>query len=104
MDGILLEIRELINNTSFNERSDEVFLADIAKKAGLVTGQVGKLEWGFATTPERMALIAGAIGGGSALIGLWAAYSFDTPAGPSIVSVAAGLFLLANLTRGRRPA
>ncbi len=49
------EIRELINNTSFNERSDEVFLADIARQAGLVTGQVGKLEWGFATTPERLA-------------------------------------------------
>ena len=37
------EIRELINNTSFNERSDEVFLADIAKQAGLVTGEIGKL-------------------------------------------------------------
>ena len=49
------EIQELINNTSFNERSDEVFLADIAKKAGLVTGEIGKLEWGFATTPERLA-------------------------------------------------
>lgn len=49
------EIRELINNTSFNERRDEVFLADIAKKGGLITGQVGKLEWGFSTTPERLA-------------------------------------------------
>lgn len=49
------EIRELINNTSFRERSDEVFLADIARQAGLVTGQIGKLEWGFATTPERLA-------------------------------------------------
>ena len=49
------DIRELINNTSFNERSDEVFLADVAKQAGLVTGQIGKLEWGFATTPERLA-------------------------------------------------
>lgn len=49
------EIKELINNTSFNERSDEVFLADIARKAGLVTGEIGKLEWGFATTPERIA-------------------------------------------------
>ncbi len=56
----------------------------------------------FATTPERMAVLAGAIGGASALIGLWAAYTFDTPAGPSIVSVAAGLFLLANLVRGFR--
>ncbi|MBL7077694.1 MAG: sulfatase-like hydrolase/transferase [Kiritimatiellae bacterium] len=49
------EIRELINNTSFNERSDEVFLPHIARQAGLVTGQIGKLEWGFATTPERLA-------------------------------------------------
>ena len=49
------EIRELINNTSFNERSDEVFLADIARRAGLATGEIGKLEWGFSTTPERMA-------------------------------------------------
>jgi len=49
------EIRELINNTSFNERSDEVFLADVARRAGLVTGQIGKLEWGFSTTPERLA-------------------------------------------------
>lgn len=49
------EIRELINNTSFNERADEVFLADIARQAGLVTGQIGKLEWGFSTTPERLA-------------------------------------------------
>lgn len=49
------QIKELVNNTSFNEREDEVFLADIAKQAGLVTGQIGKLEWGFATTPERLA-------------------------------------------------
>ncbi len=49
------EIRELINTTGFRERPDEVFLADVAKAAGLVTGQVGKLEWGFSTTPERLA-------------------------------------------------
>ena len=49
------EIRELINNTSFNERPDEVFLADVARRAGLVTGEIGKLEWGFSTTPERLA-------------------------------------------------
>lgn len=48
------DIRELLNNTSFNERSDEVFLPGIAKQAGLVTGQIGKLEWGFATTAERL--------------------------------------------------
>lgn len=47
-------LRELINNTSFQEREDEVFLPHIAKKAGYTTGQIGKLEWGFATTAERL--------------------------------------------------
>ena len=36
----LEEIKELINNTGFRERPDDVFLADVAKAAGLVTGQV----------------------------------------------------------------
>ncbi len=48
------QARELINSTSFAEREDEVFLATIAKQAGYLTGQIGKLEWGFATTPERI--------------------------------------------------
>ena len=47
-------IAELINNTGLQERPDEVFLAQIAQRAGYVTGQIGKLEWGFATTPERI--------------------------------------------------
>ncbi len=46
----------------------------------------------LARTPEAMALIAAAIGGVSAVAGLRAAYVFDTPAGPSIVCVAAVLF------------
>ena len=49
------EIRELINNTSYDERPDEVFLPHIARAGGLVAAQIGKLEWGFATTPERLA-------------------------------------------------
>ena len=48
-------------------------------------------------TPERMAAIAAAIGATSALGGLQLAYSFDTPAGPTIVCVAAGLFALTSL-------
>ncbi len=48
------EVAELINNTGLNDKPNEVFLAQIAKAAGYVTGQVGKLEWGFATTPERI--------------------------------------------------
>ena len=46
----------------------------------------------LARTPEAMAMIAAAIGGISAVAGLRAAYLFDTPAGPSIVCVAAVLF------------
>jgi arylsulfatase A-like enzyme len=47
-------VRELINNTGFQSRADEVHLAQIAKQAGCVAGQIGKLEWGFATTPEEL--------------------------------------------------
>ncbi|AGI69339.1 zinc ABC transporter permease protein ZnuB [Octadecabacter antarcticus 307] len=43
-------------------------------------------------TPENMALVAAGIGSVSALVGLRAAYIFDTPAGPSIVCVAAIIF------------
>ena len=43
-------------------------------------------------TPESMALTAAVIGAASAVIGLRAAYVFDTPAGPSIVCVAALIF------------
>ena len=46
----------------------------------------------IARTPEAMALIAAAIGGVSAVVGLRAAYILDAPAGPSIVCVAAVLF------------
>ena len=46
----------------------------------------------LARTPEAMAMIAAALGGVSAVAGLHAAYVFDTPAGPSIVCVAALLF------------
>ncbi len=48
-------------------------------------------------TPEAMALIAAAIGAASAVAGLWAAYGLDTPAGPSIVCVAALCFILSTL-------
>ncbi len=51
----------------------------------------------LARTPEAMALIAAAIGGISAITGLRAAYVFDTPAGPSIVCVAAVLFAASSL-------
>lgn len=49
------DIRELINNTGIQAGPDDVFLPQLFKRAGYVTGQVGKLEWGFATSPERIA-------------------------------------------------
>lgn len=52
---------------------------------------------GLARTPEAMAGIAAAIGAISAVAGLQGAYVFDTPAGPSIVCVAALLFAVFNL-------
>lgn len=44
---------------------------------------------GLARTPEAMAVIAAAIGACASIAGLRAAYIFDTPAGPTIVCVAA---------------
>jgi zinc transport system permease protein len=48
----------------------------------------------FARTPEAMALLAAAIGAVSAPAGLFTAFAFDLPAGPSIVLAATGLFVL----------
>lgn len=53
----------------------------------------------LADTPERMALVAAGIGAVAALGGLWLAWELDTPAGPSIVCVAAGVFALTGLVR-----
>ncbi|AXT28806.1 hypothetical protein D1823_18980 (plasmid) [Ruegeria sp. AD91A] len=59
----------------------------------------------LARSPESMALIAAGIGAFSAIAGLRAAYVFDTPAGPSIVCVAAVLFACLSVvgwrTQGR---
>ena len=52
---------------------------------------------GLARTPEAMAVIAAAIGAFSAVAGLRGAYIFDTPAGPSIVCVAALCFAVFGL-------
>ncbi|CUH65194.1 High-affinity zinc uptake system membrane protein ZnuB [Thalassovita autumnalis] len=55
-------------------------------------------------TPEAMALVAAAIGVASVIGGLQGALIFDTPAGPSIVCVAALIFLLASIGDGLRNA
>ncbi|WP_341862583.1 iron chelate uptake ABC transporter family permease subunit [Gymnodinialimonas sp. 57CJ19] len=56
----------------------------------------------LARTPERMALVAALIGAVSAGLGLRAAFVLDTPAGPSIVCVAALIFATTSLLRGIR--
>ncbi len=53
----------------------------------------------LARTPEAMALIATLIGAASALGGLAMALELDTPVGPSIVCVAAGIFAVVTLGR-----
>lgn len=53
-------------------------------------------------TPESMALVAAGIGSVSALVGLRAAYIFDTPAGPSIVCVAALIFAALSIASSLR--
>jgi zinc transport system permease protein len=53
----------------------------------------------FARTPEQMVALASVMGSGAALGGLWGAYHFDTPAGPSIVCAAGAIFLLSLLRR-----
>lgn len=50
-------------------------------------------------TPERMALLASAIGCSAVVLGLLASILWDTPAGPSIVLAAALVFLLTQLRR-----
>ena len=53
-------------------------------------------------TPEGMAIAASLIGILSAIIGLRAAYVLDTPAGPSIVCVAAITFVATSILKGLR--
>ena len=48
-------------------------------------------------TPEVMAVLATGIGGGAVLVGLWAAYLADAPAGPMIVCAALAAFAVTNL-------
>ena len=54
----------------------------------------------LARTPEKMALMASLVGMLSVALGLMASWQWDTPAGPSVVVVAALLFLLSLTRRG----
>ena len=56
----------------------------------------------FASTPERMAVAAMGVGAVSVLAGLQIALVADTPAGPTVICVAAGIFALSALARSAR--
>ncbi len=57
-----------------------------------------------ARTPEMMAVLAAAIGALSAVLGLQVSILYDTPAGPSIVCIAAFIFALTQGVAGFRQA
>lgn len=46
----------------------------------------------FARTPERMAVLAAAVGALAVVVGLFASFRWDTPSGPSVVAAAAAIF------------
>ncbi len=54
----------------------------------------------FARSPEGMAVLASLIGCAAIGLGLWASLRWDTPAGPSVVVAATGLFGLAATIPG----
>lgn len=56
----------------------------------------------FANSPEQMALGASTIGCIAVLLGIGASWWWDTPTGPSIVVVAALLYLVGSLPGGKR--
>ncbi|MEP1486839.1 MAG: arylsulfatase [Algibacter sp.] len=48
------EIETKLNEQIGLVKKDDFFLAQVMKNAGYVTGEVGKLEWGFSTTDKQM--------------------------------------------------
>lgn len=48
------EVSEKIHSVSQPAQENEVFLGQIAQQAGYTTAEFGKLEWGFATTADRI--------------------------------------------------
>ncbi len=49
-----VEIESKLNEQLGDIPENEVFLAEVFKKSGYVTAEVGKLEWGFSTTDKQM--------------------------------------------------
>lgn len=48
------EVEQTLNQQNGEIENDEVFLAEIFKDANYITAEIGKLDWGFATTHKQM--------------------------------------------------
>lgn len=48
------ELQEVLQSPGSNQCQRGEYLASTVKKAGYVTGEIGKLEWGFSTTAQQM--------------------------------------------------
>lgn len=48
------EIEEELNNNLKPIPEEEVYLAEVFQKSGYITGEIGKLEWGFSATDKQM--------------------------------------------------
>ena len=57
----------------------------------------------FARTPEAMAIAASGLGVSAVILGIYTSLHWDTPTGPSIVVVAAVIFVLVALLAARLP-
>ena len=48
------EIKDKIHKVAIPAKENDIFIGQVAQNAGYTTAEFGKLEWGFATTPERI--------------------------------------------------
>jgi len=54
-DGLTVkQITTALDNTFPPTPTEQIFLAQVTQKSGYKTAQFGKLDWGFATTPNRL--------------------------------------------------
>lgn len=91
-------------------REELIFILSLAFVVALTLKVIGALLIGamliipaatarrVSKSPEMMAVMATLIAAFSGLVGIWFSFSFDTPTGPSIVSVLAATFFLSQFT------
>jgi len=55
-EALFHDVVERLTNTGIAHGPGEGFLGTIAQHGGYTTGQIGKLEWGFTSTPDQLRL------------------------------------------------